>query len=117
MTKVDLLEDGTKVVYSRPTTSTNIHITAVENWSDQISVADLGNLAEIMLELQAKIEQNAAYAEQINVNKADTLKLDTETSELALYSGDQKLSSVDLDDLGDSIADATDEGLVKIITI
>ena len=117
MTKLDMLEDGSKIEYVRHTSETYVNILAVENWSDYIANSDLSNIAEMMLIIQAQQEQLKAYAEQINALKADAIRLDTETSELALYAGEQKLSAVDLDDLGDSLAESTDDGLVKVITI
>lgn len=114
-TMVDMLEDGTKIERVRTTDTTTLCVIPIDNWSDQIADSDLGNLAEIMLAIQAQNEKAKAIMEAMYANKADNLVLDEETGTLKLKSGDTVLSEISTDDLGDVISETEDDGLVKVI--
>lgn len=114
-TMLDMLEDGTKVSRVRVTDTTTLTIIPIDNWSDQIAETDLGNIAEIMLAMQAQNEEMKALVEAIHNNKADSLELDEETGTLKLKNGDTVLSEISTDDLGDVMSEAENDGLVKVI--
>lgn len=114
-TMLDMLEDGTKVSRVRVTDTTTLTIIPIDNWSDQIAETDLGNLAEIMLAMQAQNEEMKALVEAIHNNKADSLELDEETGTLKLKNGDTVLSEISTDDLGDVMSETENDGLVKVI--
>ena len=84
-TKADLDGDTVKSRV-RKTSSTVVKIIPVEIWSDYIPDANLDSIAQIMLSLQGKIEQEKAYADMIATTKADGIAKDETTNEIYLTS-------------------------------
>lgn len=73
-------------------------------------------MEKLILELQGKIEQEKEYAEILAQNKVDDIKIDNEKNRLVVSSkGETVGEGIDLNDLGDILADTTKEGLVKVI--
>ena len=104
-TRLDMLEDGSKVERVRKTASTTITILRVEQWSDYISDSKLDPVVQMLLNVQAQNEQSKVYLEQINevanilmTTKGDSLHYDSETNELQLQSNGNAISSVTLEE-------------------
>lgn len=114
-TKLEMQADGTKREISRPTPTINISILPVSQWSDYIADSNLDAIAQVMLTLQSKIEQEKAYAEMLNVTKADAIRIDKENQSLSLDADGKTISSVDLKELSDELTESSDTGTVKVI--
>lgn len=97
-TWVEMTPDGKFVEHSRKTSSTAVTIIPVEQWSDYIANSDLDNLAQIMMQNQAQIEQNRLYAEMIMATKADGVKYDRDTNILSLISQGVEIDSAQLEE-------------------
>lgn len=77
----------------------------------------LSQFDQMMLEVQAQQQANKMMLESIDTNKADDIKLDEESQEVYLVSNGQKIgNSISLNELGNALADATDAGLIQVIT-
>lgn len=97
-TWVEMTPDGKFVEHSRKTSSTAVTIIPVEQWSDYIANSDLDNLAQIMMQNQAQIEQNRLYAEMIMATKADGVKYDRDTNILSITSQGVEIDSAQLEE-------------------
>lgn len=104
-TKLEMLEDGSKVERVRKTSSTAITILKVEQWSDYISDAKLDPVVQMLLNVQAQNEQSKVYLEQLQdaaeilmTTKGDSLYYDSETNELQLQANGEPISSVTLEE-------------------
>lgn len=108
--------DGNKIEVIRKVNDTKINIIPTAAWEDYIPSTDLGAMEKLILELQGKIEQEKEYAEILAQNKVDDIKIDNEKNRLVVSSkGETVGEGIDLNDLGDILADTTKEGLVKVI--
>ena len=77
----------------------------------------LSQFDQMMLEVQAQQQANKLMMESIDSNKADDIKLDEESQEVYLTANGQKIgNSISLNELGNALADATDAGLIQVIT-
>ncbi len=92
-TKLEMLDEGTMKPRVRKTSSTIVKIIPVETWSDYIPDANLDSIAQMMLMLQGKIEQEKAYAEIIATTKADGIAKDEETNEIYLTAYGQEIGN------------------------
>lgn len=92
-TKLEMLDDGKMKPRVRKTSSTIVKVIPVETWSDYIPDANLDSIAQIMLMLQGKIEQEKAYAEIIATTKADGIAKDEETNEIYLTSQGKEIGN------------------------
>lgn len=115
MTKVDMLEDGAKVGYVRRTEDTFIHITPVKNWDDQISSADLGTLAEALLEINSKAAKIEDLANQLHKDKVADIVLNAEEDSLYLVDADGDKVGKGVTQFTDGVVDAADDGLIEVI--
>ena len=97
-TWIEMDANGKFIEHSRKTSSTAITIIPVEQWSDYCASSDLDNLAQIMMQNQAQIEQNRLYAEMIMATKADTIKYDSESNEVSIWGQGKKLSSAQIEE-------------------
>lgn len=114
--KLILDADGNKIEVVRKVNDTKINIIPTAAWEDYIPSTDLGAMEKLILELQGKIEQEKEYAEILAQNKVDDIKIDNEKNRLVVSSkGETVGEGIDLNDLGDILADTTKEGLVKVI--
>lgn len=115
-TYLEMNENGQAVEYVRPTGTTIVKISPVDQWGSYISDSNLDNIAQMMLTIQAQNEQLKAYAEVLTTAKADSIKLDTESNELYLTSnGEQIGDAVSLEALSDEIVESAEKGLVQVI--
>lgn len=119
MTKLNMLEDGTKVEYVRPTSSTCVNVLAVENWSDYIADSNLSTIAQIMLNVQARQEELNDSIAQLSSEQVADIKLDADNDNIHLVNnaGDKIGEGINTTELGDEIVEASNDGLVQIITI
>lgn len=78
--------------------------------------SELDVLTQYYLAAQQQINALNDLIATVNQNKADNLKLDVVNGLLCLNSGEQTLSSVLVEELGNEIAERTTEGTVKINT-
>ena len=70
-----------------------------------------------MSELEARLIATNAIAEIYDNEKADDISLDMETASICLTSKNKPIGTpIQLNDLGDAIAEETESGLVQIIT-
>lgn len=110
------VETGLKeeVLHTGKTTITILPIDDVMNY-DADSL--LSQFDQMMLEVQAQQQANKLMMESIDSNKADDIKLDEESQEVYLTANGQKIgNSISLNELGNALADATDAGLIQVIT-
>ena len=115
-TKVDLDEYGNNRQYVRKISETTIHITPISAWSDIIPDESLNAIDMAMLQLEGKIKQVDEIANTYNNIKADNIKLDDETKELYLTAnGDAIGDRILIEQLGDSIAENTKDGIIQVI--
>lgn len=115
-TKVDLDKYGNNRQYVRKTSEITIHITPISAWSDIIPDEALNAIDMAMLQLEGKIKQVDEIANTYNNIKADNIKLDDETKELYLTAnGDAIGDKILIEQLGDSIAENTKDGIIQVI--
>jgi hypothetical protein len=115
-TNIEMQPDGSVIERVRETDTTTITVLPVSKWDEYISNSDLGSLAEILLNIQAQSIKQADLAEQLNASKADDLAVDVENNKLYATSNGKIIGTgVNLDDLGDALAEATDDGLIRVI--
>lgn len=115
-TKVDLDEDGNDIQYVRKTSSTIIPIIPIEKWCDVIPDEALSAIDQRIIKTDAQIKALLEVQEIINTEKADNLVLDSENNELYLTAdGNQIGDKVKLSDLGDSIVNSSEEGLLTMM--
>lgn len=82
-----------------------------------VSDKSLEVIDQKMAELTAKIQSTLTIAESIDKTKADDIYLDTDHGILYLKANDEKIGTdISLNDLGDTLANYTVDGLVNIIT-
>jgi len=94
-----------------------IKINPLEDIYGFIPDESLQTLDKKILELQAVVKANNMTVESIDKNKADNIKLDLDEKSLYLTNNGVKTgSAIALNDLGDAIADNTEDGLVSVIT-
>ena len=115
-TMVDLDEDGKNKQYVRKTSETTVHITPISAWSDIIPDDALNAIDMAMLQLEGKIKQVDEIANTYNSTKADNIRLDEKTKELYLTAnGDAVGDKILIEQLGDSIAENTKDGVIQVI--
>lgn len=114
--KVDLDAEGNDVQYVRKTSSTTIRIVPIEAWCNIIPDKALDVIDQRIIKTDAQIKALMEANEITRLEKADNIVLDSENKELYLTAeGNQIGDKVKLSDLGNEIAESTDEGLVTMI--
>lgn len=112
--QVEMDADGTVSTPVRQTDSFIIPIIPIVNWFAAPD-ATLSALDQRIIALQELIKANADTIAASLEDKLDGLKLDTDTQELyGTVHGVKSGDAVDLNDLGDALADATEDGLILI---
>lgn len=115
MTFVKTDEDTYKT-YIRHTTSCSLSVTPIEKWSELIIDDALTDLDQRIALIEQGIKVASNLADNINSIKADNIKLDKETSELYLTANDKQIGDkITINELGDTLAEQTKDGLVPII--
>lgn len=114
--KVDLDEDGNDIQYVRKISATSITIVPIESWCDIIPDKALDAIDQRIIKTDAQIKALLDANEITRLEKADNLVLDSENKELYLTAeGNQIGDKVKLSDLGDSIVQSSNEGLITMM--
>ena len=117
-TAVDLDADGNGYQYVRKTSTTAITITPISAWSDIVPDKALNAIDQRLLETQKQIKALEELNDISAVTKADNITLDSETNTIALTANGEKIGdAINISELGNSIADNTDAGLIKMVVI
>ena len=115
-TKVDLDINGNNMQYVRKTSPCKITIVPISDWSDIVPDDALNAVDMAFLQLEGKMKELEEIAETYNTTKADNIKLDADSKQLYLTSsGDAIGNKISINDIGDSIAENTNEGLIQVI--
>ena len=115
-TKVDLDEYGNNRQYVRKISETTIHITPISAWSDIIPDEALNAIDQRIIKTDAQIKALEELNEVTAITKADNIKLDEETNDIYLTANGEKIGdSINLSDLGTTLAENTKDGLIKMI--
>ena len=113
-TKLVLDEEGNDTQYVRKTNTAFITILPLTAWSDIVPDEALNSIDQRILRVQAQIDELADVAGTISISKADNITL-TDTTLQLTANGEDIGNAIDLNDLGDTLTDATKEGLVKVV--
>lgn len=117
-TAVDLDVDGNGYQYVRKTSTTAITITPISAWSDIVTDKALNAVDQRLIETQKQIKALEELNDISAVTKADNITLDSETNTIALTANGEKIGdAINISELGNSIADNTDAGLIKMVVI
>ena len=109
-------EDPTPIQYVLSSDDTVVTILSVADYYSIIPDESLSEINNKIAELDAKAKELEATAAAYDAEKADNIKLDTEDQSLYLTAnGNQIGDKINLNDLGDSISDDTQSGLVQVI--
>ena len=115
-TKTELDAEGVATQYVRKTSPCTITIVPITAWSDIIPDSALTALDQKILKIDAQIQALAESAVLYTNDKADNIVLDTETHEIYLTANGEPLGDrITIDELGDTIVDVKDEGLIQVI--
>lgn len=114
LNKIDL---DTMKEYSLNTSETSFCINPVSDYyEDYIPDSNYTAIEQKLNEINVKMKALDEMATAYNEEKADGIKLDTDTSELYLTANNKPVGEkISLNDLGDAIADSTQDGLISII--
>lgn len=93
MTQLIMDENGNIYDPVEKTDSITVSVLPTELWEDYIPSADLGNIANMVLQNQKTAEQLKAYADMLNVNKADNIVYDKDTNSVQLLSIGRKIGT------------------------
>ena len=113
MSKVDMEE---MKEYSLETGETTITISPLSDYYHFTSNETFDVITQKVNELNVKLEAMDKMATAYDASKADNIKLDIESSELYLTANGKAIGDkISLDDLGDQIAETTEDGLIKVV--
>lgn len=102
--------------YSLNTGEITVTITPLADYYKFISDDSLSVIDQRMNELNVKLEAIDKMATAYDEGKADNIKLDKDTSEIYLTAKDKQIGDkIAINDLGDTIAEQTKDGLIPII--
>lgn len=114
--KTEIDPEGVPTQYVRKTSPCKITIVPIAAWSNVIPDKALTELDQRILKINEQIQALTETANIFDASKADDIVLDTETHELYLTANGKPLNSrISIDELGDTIVDVTDEGLIQVI--
>ena len=109
-------EEGVATQYVRKTSPCTITIVPITAWSDIVPDSALTALDQRILKIDEQIQALAESAVLYTNDKADNIVLDTETHEIYLTANGEPLGDrITIDELGDTIVDVKDEGLIQVI--
>ena len=91
--RLDMDENGNPIERNRKTNSTTLKVLPVAMWSDYIADSKLDSLAQVLLMNQAVANQLGAYADMLNMTKADSIEKDEETQEIYLTSNGKEIGN------------------------
>ena len=115
-TKTELDEEGNATQYVRKTSPCTITIVPITAWSDIVPDSALTALDQRILKIDEQIQALADSAVLYTNDKADNIVLDTETHEIYLTANGEPIGDrITVDELGESLVDVKDEGLIQVI--
>lgn len=110
--RLDMDADGNMIERNRKTSSSTLKILPVAMWNDYIADSKLDSIAQILLMNQAQnkyvgemVNQLGAYADTLNMTKADNIEKDEATSEIYLTANGKRIGNSVKDSVGSSLAD------------
>ena len=112
--KVDLDEEGVGTQYVRKTSECVIKVLPISALSDIIPDEALNAIDQRLVQTQEQINELVDIAGIVVSSKADNMKL-TDTTLQLTANGEDIGDAIDLNVLGDTLTDATHEGLVKVV--
>lgn len=112
--KLIMDEEGHDTQYVRKTSTCVIKVLPISAWSDIIPDSALSAIDQRIIQTQAQIDELADLAGTISISKADNITL-TDTTLQLTSNGENIGNAIDLNNLGDSLSEATEEGLIKVI--
>lgn len=113
LTKV---EPETLTQYLLETGEVTITISPLKDLYGYIPDASLDFVSQMLGKIDARLEAQDILADAYDKNKADDIVVDTETEELYLTANGKAIGSkISLNDLGDSLAEYTEDGMIKVI--
>lgn len=114
--KVDMDADGNNIQYVRKISSTTITIIPIESWCNIIPDKALDAIDQRIIKTDAQIKALEELNEITATTKADNIVLDEETNDIYLTADGEKIGdSINISDLGTTLAENTKEGLIKMI--
>ena len=114
--KSELDEEGNSTQYVRKTSPCTITIVPITAWSDIVPDGALTALDQKILKIDAQIQALAESAILYTNDKADNLKLDTETHEIYLTANGEPIGDkITIDELGETIVSVKEDGLIQVI--
>jgi hypothetical protein len=116
-TKSEMDTEGVVTQYVRKTSPCKITIVPIAAWSNVIPDKALTALDQRILKVDEQIKALSDSAMLLVQDKADNIKLDTDTHEIYLTANGEPIGDrITIDELGDTLVDVhEDEGLVKVI--
>lgn len=112
--KVDLDEEGHDFQYVRKTGTCKITILPLSAWSDIVPDEALTAIDQRIVQTQAQINELVELSGNLSATKADNMVLTNSTLQLTA-NGENVGNAIDLNDLGDALTEATEEGLIKVV--
>ena len=115
-TKTELDTEGVATQYVRKTSPCKITIVPIAAWSNIIPDKALTALDQRILKIDEQIQALSESAILYTNDKADNIVLDTETNEIYLTANGEPIGDrITIDELGDTLVDVQDEGLIQVI--
>lgn len=112
--KVDMDEEGQGTQYVRKTSTCVVKVLPISAWSDIVPDEALTAIDQRIVATQTQINELVDIADNLDMTKADNMKLTNTTLRLTA-NGEDIGDGIDLNELGDVLTDATTEGLVKVV--
>lgn len=116
-TKSEMDTEGVVTQFVRKTSPCKITIVPIDAWSNVVPDKALTALDQRILKIDEQIHALSESAMLLVQDKADNIKLDTETNEIYLTANGEPIGDrITIDELGDTLVEVhEDEGLVQVI--
>lgn len=109
-----MLDNGTTIEQNREIDPISITVIPVTEWFTAPDSA-LSTLKQYYLAAQSNINALNDLIETLDQNKADNIKLDVKEGSIYLTANGKQIGTpIDIEELGDSIAEETEGGLIKV---
>lgn len=113
LTKIDQAHGTQYVLNTAPCT---VHIDTIPDYYQFDPDTSLEIIDQMVGQLDSRIAELNALTEVNNIAKADNIIIDRDNKTLQLTSNSKPVGdAIELDDLGNEIADATEAGLVQVV--
>ena len=116
-TKSEMNTEGVVTQFVRKTSPCKITIVPIAAWSNVVPDKALTALDQRILKIDEQINALSESAMLLVQDKADNIKLDTETNEIYLTANGEPIGDrITIDELGDTLVEVhEDEGLIQVI--